>query len=39
MNATTVKKWQAIARTTAWKDFADRNESCAKLIKLAEKLL
>ncbi|MFZ6687828.1 TRAP transporter substrate-binding protein DctP [Undibacterium sp. SXout11W] len=39
MNAATVKKWQAIARTTAWKDFSDRNESCAKLIKLAEKLL
>ena len=39
LNAATVKKWQAIARTTAWKDFADRNESCAKLIKLAEKLL
>ena len=35
----TVKKWQAIARTTAWKDYAERNESCAKLLKLAEKTL
>ncbi|BBB58673.1 C4-dicarboxylate ABC transporter [Undibacterium sp. KW1] len=39
LNAATVKKWQAIARTTAWKDYADKNENCAKLLKLAEKLL
>lgn len=39
LNAVTVKKWQAIARTTAWKDYADKNENCAKLLKLAEKLL
>ena len=39
LNAATVKKWQDIARATAWKDFAARNESCAKLLKLAEKLL
>ena len=39
MNAATVKRWQAIARTTAWKDYADKNENCAKLLKLAEKLL
>ena len=34
-----VKKWQAIARTTAWKDYADRNAGCAKLLALAEKTL
>ncbi|MBV8125360.1 MAG: TRAP transporter substrate-binding protein DctP [Paucibacter sp.] len=39
MNPAALKKWQAIARTTAWKDFGERNESCAKLLKLAEKTL
>jgi TRAP-type C4-dicarboxylate transport system substrate-binding protein len=34
-----VKKWQAIARTTAWKDYAEKNASCAKLLALAEKTL
>ena len=33
----TVKKWQAIARETAWKDYAAKNENCARLLKLAEK--
>ena len=31
-------KWVALARTTAWKDYADKSEGCAKLIKLAEKV-
>ena len=35
----TLRKWQAIARDTAWKDFADRNESCAALLKAAQKLI
>ena len=35
----TVKKWQAIAQVTAWKDYADRNENCAKLMKQAQALL
>jgi TRAP-type C4-dicarboxylate transport system substrate-binding protein len=39
LSAATVKKWQAIARTTAWKDYGERNENCAKLLKLAEKTL
>ena len=39
MNAATVKKWQTIARTTAWKDYAEKNENCAKLLKLAEQTL
>jgi TRAP-type C4-dicarboxylate transport system substrate-binding protein len=39
MDEATLKKWQAIARDTAWKDFADRNESCAGLLKAAQKLL
>ena len=39
LSAASVKKWQAIARTTAWKDYADKSENCAKFLKLAEKLL
>jgi TRAP-type C4-dicarboxylate transport system substrate-binding protein len=31
-------KWVTLARTTAWKDYADKNESCARLLKLAEKV-
>ena len=38
LNAATVK-WQDIARNTAWKDYAARNENSAKPLKLAEKLL
>jgi TRAP-type C4-dicarboxylate transport system substrate-binding protein len=39
LSVATIKKWQAIARTTAWKDYGERSESCAKLLKLAEKTL
>ncbi len=39
LSAETVKKWQDIARQTSWKDFAGRNERCARLIKLVEKTL
>ncbi|WP_343586969.1 TRAP transporter substrate-binding protein DctP [Herbaspirillum sp.] len=39
LNAAVVKKWQDIARNTAWKDFAARNANCAKLLALAEKTL
>ena len=34
-----IKKWQAIARQTAWKDYAAKNEGCAKLMMLAEQTL
>ena len=34
-----IKKWQALARDTAWKDFADKSPNCARLLKLAEKTL
>lgn len=34
----TVRKWQDIARATAWKDYAAKNERCARLIELAEKV-
>lgn len=33
-----LKKWQVIARETAWKDFAEKSESCAALLKAAQKL-
>jgi TRAP-type C4-dicarboxylate transport system substrate-binding protein len=35
----TMKKWQVIARDTAWKDFGERNESCKALLTAAQKLL
>jgi TRAP-type C4-dicarboxylate transport system substrate-binding protein len=39
LSAATVKKWQDIARATAWKDFAAKSESCARILKAAEKTL
>ena len=30
-----ISKWQDLARETAWKDYANKNENCARLIKLA----
>jgi TRAP-type transport system periplasmic protein len=35
----TVKKWQTIARETAWKDYGERGETSAALLKAAQKLL
>ena len=37
MDGETLKKWQEMARTTAWADFGGRSENCAKLLALAEK--
>jgi TRAP-type C4-dicarboxylate transport system substrate-binding protein len=34
----TVKKWQDIARRTAWKDFAAKNANTARLLQLAEQV-
>jgi TRAP-type C4-dicarboxylate transport system substrate-binding protein len=34
-----IKKWQALARDTAWKDFAEKSPNCSRLLKLAEKTL
>lgn len=36
MDAAAIGKWKELAQGTAWKDFADRNVSCALLLKLAE---
>jgi len=35
----TIKKWQEIARKTAWKDYGAKNEGCAKLLALAQQTL
>jgi TRAP-type transport system periplasmic protein len=35
----TVKRWQAVARDTAWKDYAARSDRCAKILKAAEATL
>jgi TRAP-type C4-dicarboxylate transport system substrate-binding protein len=39
LSAATVERWRTLARETAWKDFAGRSESCAKMLKLAEQTL
>ncbi len=39
LDEATVRKWQGIARDTAWKDFAEKSESCAAMMKAAQKLL
>ena len=39
LTPTSIKKWQAIARETAWKDYAAKNAGCAKLLALAEQTL
>ena len=31
-------KWVALARTSAWKDYAEKSDSSAKLLRLAEKV-
>ncbi len=36
MDAAAIGKWKDLAQGTAWKDFADRNASCAGLLKLAQ---
>jgi len=39
LNPEVLKKWQSIARKTAWKDYANHNANCAKLLQLAEQTL
>jgi TRAP-type C4-dicarboxylate transport system substrate-binding protein len=39
LDEATVRKWQAIARDTAWKDYGERGETSAALLKAAQKLL
>jgi hypothetical protein len=35
LDSSIIREWRAIARDTAWKDYASRSENCARLIKLA----
>jgi TRAP-type C4-dicarboxylate transport system substrate-binding protein len=37
LSGTSLRKWQEIARETAWRDYGERNANCAKLLALAEK--
>lgn len=37
LNADSLRKWQALARETAWRDYGERNANCAKLLALAQK--
>lgn len=39
LDEASVKRWQAIARDTAWKDYAAKNDNCAKLLAAAIKTL
>jgi len=39
LDEATVRKWQAIARDTAWKDYGERSETAAALLKSAQKLI
>jgi len=39
LDEATLKKWQAIAVETAWKDYGEKSETCAALLKAARKLL
>jgi len=34
-----IRKWQALARETAWKDYAAKSPNCARFLQLAEKTL
>ncbi len=36
IDSNTITAWQALARDTAWKDYANKNENCARLIQLAQ---
>jgi len=33
-----LRKWVTLARETAWKDYAGKNETCARFLKLAEQV-
>jgi len=35
LDTSTIREWRAIARDTAWKDYANKSENCARLLKLA----
>lgn len=36
MDDAVIAKWRELAQATAWKDYAERNQACATLLKLAQ---
>lgn len=36
LDAEALRRWQEVARSTAWKEFGERSSNCAKLLSLAE---
>lgn len=39
LSAATVKKWQDIAKETAWQDYTKKNARCAKLMELSQQVV
>ncbi|MDC8758114.1 TRAP transporter substrate-binding protein DctP [Janthinobacterium fluminis] len=39
LDAGAVDKWRAIARDSAWKDYAAKSANCARLLQMAEKVV
>ncbi len=39
IDAAIVDQWRVIARASAWKDYSEKNENCAALLRAAEKLV
>ncbi len=39
LSAATVKKWQDIAKQTAWEDYTKKNARCAKLMELSQQVV
>lgn len=37
LSSSSLRKWQDLARETAWRDYGERSANCAKLLALAEK--
>ena len=38
MDMSVVDKWKAVAKSSAWKEFSERNETCAAMMRSAEKI-
>lgn len=38
MDTSVVDKWKAVAKNSAWKEFSERNETCAAMMRSAEKI-
>jgi TRAP-type C4-dicarboxylate transport system substrate-binding protein len=38
LDSSIVEKWKAVAKPSAWKEFSERNETCAAMMRSAEKI-